>query len=242
VHTSSSRLIIDVKWQSKLGFHVYNRFAQADSIIPAAGNSAAWDRYVYGLNNPLFYTDPDGHKPRPPQPQSDGGFISIGIAISRGFGRNDFWTGSLDLVWNNKGQVALFSSPLVDHGAVDATIPVVSNTEQCSAPCLVDKTPKFMTPGASVSFIEGDIKGEDFSNDVNAYSGPFTVASENLGDEGISIAFEEFTSVDPKSGVPDFQTTGAGFGLSAGWGAVPLLGGGIYTVDSRRRLPIEKNN
>ena len=39
------------------------RFAQADSIIPGAGNSSAWDRYAYTLNNPLRYTDPSGHIP-----------------------------------------------------------------------------------------------------------------------------------------------------------------------------------
>ena len=39
------------------------RFAQADSIIPDPGNSAAWDRYAYGLNNPSRYTDPSGHMP-----------------------------------------------------------------------------------------------------------------------------------------------------------------------------------
>ena len=38
-----------------------NRFAQADSIIPGAGNSQAWDRYAYALNNPARYNDPDGH-------------------------------------------------------------------------------------------------------------------------------------------------------------------------------------
>jgi hypothetical protein len=38
------------------------RFAQADSIIPGAGNSSAWDRYAYTLNNPLRYTDPTGHR------------------------------------------------------------------------------------------------------------------------------------------------------------------------------------
>jgi len=36
-------------------------FAQADTIIPGAGNSSAWDRYAYTLNNPLRYTDPSGH-------------------------------------------------------------------------------------------------------------------------------------------------------------------------------------
>jgi hypothetical protein len=37
-------------------------FTQADSVIPGAGNSAAWDRYAYTLSNPLRYTDPSGHK------------------------------------------------------------------------------------------------------------------------------------------------------------------------------------
>ena len=57
-------------YQSDFGLMFYNtrwydstigRFAQADSIIPGAGNSAAWDRYAYTLNNPLRYTDPSGH-------------------------------------------------------------------------------------------------------------------------------------------------------------------------------------
>ena len=39
-----------------------NRFAQADTIIPGAGNSQAWDRYAYVSNSPLRYVDPTGHK------------------------------------------------------------------------------------------------------------------------------------------------------------------------------------
>ncbi len=37
------------------------RFAQADTLIPGAGNPLAWDRYAYTRNNPLRYTDPSGH-------------------------------------------------------------------------------------------------------------------------------------------------------------------------------------
>ena len=37
------------------------RFAQADSIIPGAGNPQAWDRYAYALNDPVRYSDPSGH-------------------------------------------------------------------------------------------------------------------------------------------------------------------------------------
>ena len=34
---------------------------QADRIIPNPGNSQAWDRYAYTLNNPVKYIDPSGH-------------------------------------------------------------------------------------------------------------------------------------------------------------------------------------
>jgi RHS repeat-associated protein len=39
------------------------RFAQADTIIPGAGFSIAWDRYAGMLNNPVKYADPSGHRP-----------------------------------------------------------------------------------------------------------------------------------------------------------------------------------
>jgi len=42
---------------------VLGRFAQADTIVPGTGNSQAWDRYAYTLNNPVLYIDPSGHKP-----------------------------------------------------------------------------------------------------------------------------------------------------------------------------------
>lgn len=37
------------------------RMAQADTIVPGAGNPMAWDRYSYAGNNPMRYTDPSGH-------------------------------------------------------------------------------------------------------------------------------------------------------------------------------------
>jgi RHS repeat-associated protein len=39
------------------------RFTQADRIVPNPLNSQAWNRYAYGLNNPLRYTDPSGYFP-----------------------------------------------------------------------------------------------------------------------------------------------------------------------------------
>ena len=37
------------------------RFVQADTIVPPAGTPGALDRYAYVFNNPLRYTDPNGH-------------------------------------------------------------------------------------------------------------------------------------------------------------------------------------
>ena len=56
--------------EEALGLYFYNarwydpqlgRFAQADTLIPGAGNPLAWDRFAYTLDNPLRYTDPSGH-------------------------------------------------------------------------------------------------------------------------------------------------------------------------------------
>jgi RHS repeat-associated protein len=61
-------------YESDFGLHFYNarwydphlnHFTQPDSIEPDPYNSRAWDRYAYANNNPLYYTDPDGHIPWP---------------------------------------------------------------------------------------------------------------------------------------------------------------------------------
>jgi RHS repeat-associated protein len=38
-----------------------NRFISADTIVPNPTNPQSWNRYSYGYNNPLRYTDPTGH-------------------------------------------------------------------------------------------------------------------------------------------------------------------------------------
>jgi len=38
-------------------------FVQADKFIPNANSSKSYDRYTYGLNNPLIYNDPTGNDP-----------------------------------------------------------------------------------------------------------------------------------------------------------------------------------
>jgi len=57
-------------YTSEFGLMFYNarwydpalgRFAQADTVIPGAGNPQDWDRYAYALNDPIRYNDPSGH-------------------------------------------------------------------------------------------------------------------------------------------------------------------------------------
>ena len=56
--------------QAEIGLYYYGvrwydpmlgRFTQADSIIPNAGSTKAFDRYAYVNNNPMNFTDPSGH-------------------------------------------------------------------------------------------------------------------------------------------------------------------------------------
>jgi len=57
-------------------------FIQADSLIPDPGDPLAWDRYAYGLNNPLNYTDPSGHFAIPAMLVGAGIGAFVGGAIS----------------------------------------------------------------------------------------------------------------------------------------------------------------
>ena len=40
-----------------------HQFTQPDTVVPNASLSTDWNRYTYARNNPLTYTDPDGHAP-----------------------------------------------------------------------------------------------------------------------------------------------------------------------------------
>jgi pyocin large subunit-like protein len=37
------------------------RFLSADTLVPDSKNPQQFNRYAYGLNNPVKYTDPSGH-------------------------------------------------------------------------------------------------------------------------------------------------------------------------------------
>ncbi|WNY24062.1 hypothetical protein MmiHf6_13870 [Methanimicrococcus hongohii] len=73
------------EFDSEIGLYYYGAryynpetfvFTQADSIIPDLYNPQALNRYSYCYNNPLKYTDPDGHNPK-----AAAIFVMGGIAI-----------------------------------------------------------------------------------------------------------------------------------------------------------------
>lgn len=50
-------IYMNARWyDSQIG-----RFVSADSIVPQASNPQAYNRYSYGYNNPVKYSDPTGH-------------------------------------------------------------------------------------------------------------------------------------------------------------------------------------
>jgi RHS repeat-associated protein len=58
------------EWDAETGLYYYGaryyqpalgRFLSADSIVPSATDSQAFNRYAYARDNPITYTDPTGH-------------------------------------------------------------------------------------------------------------------------------------------------------------------------------------
>jgi len=67
---------------------VLGRFISADTIVPGAGNPAAFNRYMYVRGNPLAFIDPDGHVPYRITIRSFAPFAEFGFGFhgdNRGF-------------------------------------------------------------------------------------------------------------------------------------------------------------
>src|SRR6266542_1373975 len=71
------------------------RFVQADTVIPSLWNPQSYNRYSYALNNPLRYTDPDGHDPLD--------YLGGGFAQLRGRRNLDLWAKGLGRGFNSFG-------------------------------------------------------------------------------------------------------------------------------------------
>ena len=83
---NSAPLTITALWSGRYYDPTIGRFIQPDTIVPDSSNPQAFNRYSYVKNNPLKYTDPDGHW---------GGFdtrfsLTKGLAMGGGLGAIGF--------------------------------------------------------------------------------------------------------------------------------------------------------
>jgi RHS repeat-associated protein len=78
----TDRLFMGQRAMADLGIYFYNarfydpglgRFLSADTMLPGAGNSQAYDRFAYSLGNPIKYVDPTGHVSRCSNDDGEGG-------------------------------------------------------------------------------------------------------------------------------------------------------------------------
>ncbi len=58
------------------------RFVSADTIVPSPGDPQSLNRYSYGLNNPVKYSDPTGHVPVPEVPPHFGLWNHLNVNVS----------------------------------------------------------------------------------------------------------------------------------------------------------------
>lgn len=79
-------------------------FTSPDTLIPDQYNPLDWNRYSYGRNNPLKYTDPDGHLPIIPLLIVGG--IALMKAIDYGWTAYDAYQSSQVLADPNASQAA----------------------------------------------------------------------------------------------------------------------------------------
>jgi RHS repeat-associated protein len=77
--------------ETSIGLYFFNarwydsslsRFAQADTIIPGAGEVQAWDRYAAMANNPIRFVDPTGHMIAQALLAGDGNVIDFDEMVS----------------------------------------------------------------------------------------------------------------------------------------------------------------
>jgi len=87
------------------------RFAQADTDVPASQGVQAYDRYAYTNNNPLRYTDPDGHFVIP------AAIIVAGIFILKAIDYG--WTG-YDIYQAGKDYLSVDATPAQKQVAAEA--------------------------------------------------------------------------------------------------------------------------
>jgi len=228
-------MFYNVRWYDP----ALGRFTSADTIVPAGVQG--YNRYAYVNNNPLRYTDPSGHspfvtprttcdldcwraqnqgdsedgnggrgsKPIPPCsyclsiPEPNAYFVSL--SLSGGFFS---WYGvfSLDTVITDD-EIGVF--------AVYSPGPGFNGGKYFPVGQLNDYKKTFMTPQLGVTLYGGGLWGGAIEESVLNYEGAALVVGAG-GGSPIGVDVEYFSSVDPETGIVNFDIQGFGFGPSIG--------------------------
>jgi len=107
--------------EAALGLYYYNarwydpalgHFLSPDSIMPEPGNALDYHRYAYVRFNPLKYTDPSGHRPKPPTSEGNiiciAGFIPTQVSEGAPFGAILYEADNRDFSYDSTGQSSRF--------------------------------------------------------------------------------------------------------------------------------------
>ncbi|MEW5873222.1 MAG: RHS repeat-associated core domain-containing protein [Chloroflexota bacterium] len=208
------------------------RFTQADTIIPEASQGVqAWNRFAGMNNNPARFTDPKGHDicgddydpacseteevgAIVPTFQSDAFLLSSSTTI--GFGPW-FMTGGIDVVVTSD-QIGIFTVSGVGPALGGHDVSKVKSNAN-------DEEATFVTPQWGGSVTVGGVFGDKIEDDVSVYSGTALVAGGSAG----PVSAEMASSVDVKSGLPNFNITTVAVGT--GPSMVPVEGH-VYYVNA----------
>jgi len=88
------------------------RFVSADTIVPNPADPQSFNRYSYGLNNPLRYVDPTGHCPAP---TSENGYEGSGnVLCIAAFIPTSESSGPLGLIYTGDAREFSANSGLTD--------------------------------------------------------------------------------------------------------------------------------
>jgi RHS repeat-associated protein len=192
------------------------RFAQADTIIPGAGDVQAWDRYAFVNNNPLGFVDPNGHDAVPPA----GNIVQINIGLGLNIGPLFLIYASLSLVTDKDGGVQLYYTKR-DQDYQEGSSNALGSFEPGSSE-KANPTSMLAIGGADLTW--GTLDGSNFRKyGTTAFAGKGVDYTLGVG----QIAGDAFFYADPTTGqVNPSIMTGVDAGFSVGG---PLTIGRVAT-------------
>ena len=168
---------INLLWYGSRHYDPYlNQFTQPDTIVPDLYNPQDWNRYSYARNNPLRYTDPDGHFPIIPIIALVGIFFIFN-------GTSDSYRPNLSTAELESRQTSVELGAGITLSALSIQAPVVeliSNTYDCATGYC---NPSLILPGSSHAYGNA---AEELLDDTDT----LITRTYTYGDESFEYVFD----------------------------------------------------